>query len=56
MTSPFYILQYVFCIAFILANFVIFGVGLLALVIITTILNYILLYRSYQKIQDMAER
>ena len=56
MTSPFYILQYVFCISFIVTTFVVFGVALLILVIITTIVNYILLYKSYRKIKDMAER
>ena len=32
------------------------GVGLLALVLATTIINYVLLRKSYRKIQEMAER
>ena len=56
LTSPFIILQYIFCISFILSNYVLFGASLIAFAIITTIINYILLYKSYRKIQDMAER
>ena len=55
-TSPFYILQFIFCIAFIIGGEVLFGGGLIALVLVTTIINYVLLRKSYSKIQEMAER
>ena len=55
-TSPFYILQFIFCMAFIIGGEVLSGVGLLALVLATTIINYVLLRKSYRKIQEMAER
>ena len=51
LTNPFMILQYIFCVAFIVGNYVLFGVTLIAFAFITTIINYILLYRSYRKIQ-----
>ena len=56
MTSPFYILQYIFCISFILGGYLTFGVLLLFFMIFTTVINYLLLSRSYQKIKDMAEK
>ena len=54
MTSPFYILQYIFCISYILGGYSLFGYALLFFMILTTIINYLLLYQSYKKIKDMA--
>ena len=56
MTSPFYILQYIFCCAYIRRRYALFGFTLLFFMMLTTIINYVLLYRSYKKIKDMAER
>ena len=56
MTSVFYVLEYIFCLAYILSNYVGFGATLPPLLLRTTIINYILLYQSYRKIKDMAEK
>ena len=56
MTGAFHILQYIFSIAYIVTDYIIFGVSLLVLILVTTIINYILLYVSYRKIKKMAER
>ena len=54
LIGPFYILQYIFCVSFILTDYVLFGVALLVLILLVTIINYILLYKSYQSIKEMA--
>jgi hypothetical protein len=56
MTTPFFILQYIFCISYILTGFAVFGIALISLSIITTSINYVLLYFSYLKIAEMAEK
>ena len=56
MTNPFYIIQYVFCGAYFYTDYKDFGIILLIFITITTIINYVLLYRSYRKIKDIAER
>ena len=56
LTSPFAILQYIFCVVYILAKYVTFSATLLSFVFFTTLINYVLLYFSYRKIRDMAER
>ena len=56
MTGPFFVLQYLFAIENILTKYYGLGVSLLAVAFITVGINYILLYMSYRKIQQMAEK
>ena len=56
MTKPFFILQYVSSVIWILESLTIFGVVLLAFSALTTTINYILLYFSYQKIKQKVEK
>lgn len=56
LIGPFYIMQYLVCAAFIVERITIFAVVMLAFTFLTTTINYILLYISYRKIQDMAEK
>ena len=56
MISPFFLLQYIFCLAYILSGYVELGILLVSMVMITTVVNYILLYFNYKKLKDIAER
>lgn len=56
MTTPFFVIQDIFSIIYIITGFLAFGVALLALTIITTSVNYVFLYFSYLKIRKMAEK
>ena len=56
MTQPFFIFQYLVSIVYILENVAIFGVLMIVFGFITTSINYVLLYRSYQKIKETAEK
>ena len=56
MTKPFFILQYVSSVIWILESLTIFGVVLLAFSALTTTINYILLYFSYRKIKQKVEK
>ena len=56
MTGAFFVLQYIFVVENFLTNFYALGGSLLAFLVITTIINYILIYRSYREIQLMAEK
>ena len=56
LTTPFFLLQYIFCIIFILENFIPFAVALLTFSFIGITINYIMLYISFDKIKMMAER
>jgi hypothetical protein len=51
MTQPFFIFQYLVSVVYILENVAIFGVLMIAFGFITTSINYVLLYRSYQQIK-----
>ena len=51
MTQPFFIFQYLVSVVYILENVAIFGILMIAFGFITTSINYILLYRSYQQIK-----
>ena len=55
MIMPFCILQYIFCMAYILSGYFLYGLALIGLVILTTIINYLLLSRNYSMIKDSAE-
>jgi hypothetical protein len=56
MTQPFFIFQYLVSIVYILENVAIFGVLMIVFGFITTSINYVLLYRSYQQIKETAEK
>lgn len=56
MTQPFFIFQYLVSLVYILENVAIFGVLMIVFSFITTTINYILLYRSYGKIKETAEK
>lgn len=56
MTQPFFIFQYLVSIVYILENVAIFGVLMIVFGFVTTSINYVLLYRSYQKIKETAEK
>lgn len=56
LLKPFFLLQYIVCIAFFVQGLTLFAVLNLVFSIITTTINYILTYLSYRKIKDMAEK
>lgn len=56
LLKPFFLLQYIVCIAFFVQGLLTFAILNLAFSIITTTINYILVYLSYRKIKDMAEK
>ena len=55
LIGPFAILQYIFSIAYILTRYPLFGGILLFLIVLTTFINYILVYISYQKIKEISD-
>ena len=56
LLKPFFLLQYIVCVAFIVEGYVTFAVLNIVFSIITTTVNYIMTYISYKKIKDMAEK
>lgn len=56
LTGPFFLLQYIVCIAYIIENITTFAIFSLCFSFVTTTINYILVYLSYKKIKDMAEK
>jgi cation-transporting ATPase 13A3/4/5 len=55
LIKPFFLLQYIVCIALIVENSLVFAILNLGFSVITTTINYILTYLSYKKIKTMAE-
>lgn len=56
LTKPFFIFQYIICIIYILQRLNIYTALYLGFSFLTTTINYIMLYRSYTKIKEMAEK
>lgn len=56
LLKPFFLLQYIVCVALIVETLITFAVIVLAFSLVTTTINYILTYRSIKKIKDMAEK
>lgn len=56
LLKPFFLLQYIVCIALFVEGYLTFAILNLAFSVITTTINYILTYLSYRKIKDMAEK
>jgi len=56
MTEPFFFLQYLAAVIYIIEKLSELAFVLLGASIITTSINYILLYLSYRKIKEIAER
>ena len=56
LIGPFYILQYIVCVAFFVERLITFSIVLLAFTFISTTTNYIFLYYSYWKIAKIAEK
>ena len=54
LTKPFFLFQYIICIIFIFEKLVLYTGIYLAFSILTTTINYVLLYRSYMKIKEIA--
>lgn len=56
LTEPYFLLQYFFCFAFFLQGYAPFSITLLAFTLITVTINYILLFFSFKKIKEIAEK
>ena len=56
LLEPFFLLQYIVCIAYFAEGYFLFGILNIAFSIITTTINYIMTYISFKKIKDMAEK
>jgi magnesium-transporting ATPase (P-type) len=56
LTKPFFLFQYVICIIFLFEKLFLYVGVYLGFSFFTTSVNYILLYRSYLKIKEMAEK
>jgi magnesium-transporting ATPase (P-type) len=56
MTQPFFIFQYFVSAVYILEGVAIFGILMIIFGFLTTSINYVLLYRSYQQIKETAEK
>jgi magnesium-transporting ATPase (P-type) len=56
MTQPFFIFQYISSIIYVLENVGLFGAMMVLFGFLTTSINYVLLYKSYQKIKETAEK
>ena len=56
LTTPFFLLQYIFCVVFIFEGYATFSIALLVFSFAAATLNYILLYISYSKIKKVAEK
>ena len=56
LLKPFFLLQYLVCIAFIIQGLAIFAILNLFFSVLTTTINYVYSYLSYKKIKDMAEK
>lgn len=55
MTEPFFFIQYLASVIYIIVKLTELAVLLLGASVITTSINYILLYISYRKIKEIAE-
>lgn len=56
LLKPFFLLQYLVCIALFIESLLTFAILNLVFSVITTSINYVLTYLSYKKIKDMAEK
>jgi hypothetical protein len=56
MTQPFFLLQYLAAGIYFAQRATILAIILLSASVITVTINYILLYYSYKKIKEMAEK
>jgi len=56
LLKPFFLLQYIVCVALFVQRLFTFAILNLIFSIITTSINYVLTYLSYKKIKDMAEK
>jgi cation-transporting P-type ATPase 13A2 len=56
MTQPFFILQYLVSAVYILESVTIFAIFMIFFGFLTTSINYVLLYYSYQQIKQSAEK
>jgi len=54
LTKPLFLFQYVICILLIFERLVLFAVINICFSVLTTSINYYLLYRSFTKIKEMA--
>ena len=54
MTGPFFLLQYFFCFIYFIQSYLSFSIALIGFSFVTTTINYIMLYVSFQKIKQMA--
>lgn len=56
MTQPFFLIQYLAAVIYLVQRIVSLAILLLVASLLTVSLNYLLLYLSYRKIKEMAER
>lgn len=56
MTQPFFLFQYFVSFAYMIQGYTIYGFILIVFSAFTTSVNYVLLYRSYNKIKETAEK
>ena len=56
MTGPFFLLQYFFCFVYFIQSYVSFSIVLLAFSFVSTSTNYVLLYLSFRRIREIAEK
>lgn len=56
MTEPFFFIQYLAAVIYVIEKLQELAILLLGSSVITTSINYILLYISYRKIKEIAER
>lgn len=55
MTKPFFLLQYLICIIYFFEKISTFAILMIVFSLVTTTINYILLYISFRKIKEIAE-
>ena len=56
LTRPFFLMQYVICVIFAFEKLITYLVIYILFSVLTTTINYILLYISFKKIKDIAEK
>lgn len=56
MTEPFFFIQYLAAVIYIIEKLELLAILLIGGSVATTTINYVLLYFSYQKIKDIAEK
>ena len=56
MTSFSYVPTYIFCLNYVFIGYDYYGYPILCVLIFITVINYVLLKKSFRKIKEMAEK